>query len=481
MALRIGEYWASLWAVVLLLAWVIRIVMLFWVPTRRSPEAARSWLLLIFFQPAVGLMLYWLIGRAEMPRWRRRRIRQLKQRLVPLLERVRGREGLSVDGVDPQVMPAANLAGRLGMLPILGGNVVELLSDYSGALARLAADIEAAQEHVHLLYYIFGSDEGTRPVIDALRSAASRGVACRILVDSYGSRNLLKKLRADLHGPGIELCEVLQAGWFSHTGIRGDLRNHRKLAVIDGRVGYTGSQNLIRADFRPGVRYEELVVRVCGPVVHELQYVFCCDWLLETEELLEGEGLFPQINAAGEIAAQVLPSGPSWGPLCLQRIVVQLMHMAQRRVVVTTPYFIPDESLLQAMQTAALRGVEVRLLVSEEEEQVLVSRAQQSWYEELLESGVKIHLFRRHFLHAKHITVDDNISVVGSCNMDIRSFVLNAEISLLIYDSGLTRELQQRQADDLRRSRVLTAGEWRSRSVGAKFVQNLCRLLSPVL
>ena len=160
---------------------------------------------------------------------------------------------------------------------------------------------------------------------------------------------------------------------------------------------------------------------------------------------------------------------------------MQLMHMAQHRVVVTTPYFIPDESLLQAMQTAALRGVEVRLLVSEEEEQILVSRAQQSWYEELLESGVQIHLFRRHFLHAKHITVDDSISVVGSGNMDIRSFVLNAEVSLLIYDSGLTQELQQRQAEDLRRSRVLTAGEWSGRSVGARFVQNLCRLLSPVL
>lgn len=306
---------------------------------------------------------------------------------------------------------------------------------------------------------------------------------CRILVDAHGSRYLIDKLTDDLRSGGkqIELREVLPHGVFSRSWIRRDLRNHRKLAVIDGRIGYTGSQNLVRANFRPGVQYEELVVRCCGPVVLELQYVFCCDWLLETDEILEGPEVFPEPSPEGEIAAQVLPSGPSWTPLCLQRIVVQLMHISQRRVVVTTPYFIPDESLLQAMQTAALRGVEVRLLVSEEEEQILVSRAQQSWYEELLESGVQIHLFRRHFLHAKHITVDDSISVVGSCNMDIRSFVLNAEVSLLIYDTGLTRELQQRQAEDLRNSRVLTAGEWSRRSMGRRFIQNLCRLLSPVL
>ena len=481
MAVQISESWAMIWAVWVALAWVIRIAMLFWVPTRRSPEAARSWLLLIFFQPAAGVVLYWLIGRAEMPRWRRRRIYRLQRRLKPLWGRVRVHAGGCIEGLDAAVMPAAKLASRLGMLPILDGNRVELLSDYEGALARLAADIDAATEHVHLLYYIFGSDEGTRPVIEAICRAAGRGVECRILVDSYGSRGMLQRLRADFEGSGVDLREVLRASWLPRAGIRRDMRNHRKLAVIDGRVGYTGSQNLIRANFRSGVRYEELVVRVCGPVVHELQYVFCCDWLLETDELLEGNGLFPAIDAAGGIAAQVLPSGPSWTPLCLQRILVQLMHMAQHRVVVTTPYFIPDESLLQAMQTAALRGVEVRLLVSEEEEQILVSRAQQSWYEELLESGVQIHLFRRHFLHAKHITVDDSISVVGSGNMDIRSFVLNAEVSLLIYDSGLTRELQQRQAEDLRRSRVLTAGEWSGRSVGARFVQNLCRLLSPVL
>jgi cardiolipin synthase len=149
--------------------------------------------------------------------------------------------------------------------------------------------------------------------------------------------------------------------------------------------------------------------------------------------------------------------------------------------VITTPYFIPDEAFLQALQTAALRGVEVRLMVSEREEQFLVSQAQQSWYEELLACGVQIQLFHRHFLHAKHITIDHGISVLGSCNMDIRSFVLNAEISLLVYDSGFTRSVQELQARDLRRSRPLTAAEWQRRGRVVRAIQNLCRLLSPLL
>ncbi|MFM7037629.1 MAG: cardiolipin synthase, partial [Planctomycetaceae bacterium] len=368
-----------------------------------------------------------------------------------------------------------------GTLPILEGNSIELIADYHGSLARLAADIESSVSHVHLLYYIFGCDSATQPIIDALLRAQARGVQCRILVDAYGSRSLFPELAAVLRRGGIEIRELLPTGLFSRAGIRCDLRNHRKLAVIDGRVGYTGSQNLIRPDFRPGIRYEELVVRVTGPVVLELQYVFCCDWLLETDQMLDSPDLFPNPPVTGSIAAQVLPSGPSWTPLSLQRIVVQLIHSAQHRVVVTTPYFIPDESLLQALQTAALRGAEVRLMVSEREEQFLVSQAQRSWYEELLACGVEIQLFRRHFLHAKHITIDDSISVIGSCNMDIRSFMLNAEVSLLIYDTAFTRDLQQLQTLDLHRSRPLTALEWRRRGRIAKVTQNLCRLFSPLL
>ncbi len=481
MSVQFPEFWAFLSPLLLLLEWGIRLLMLIWVPVRRSPESARSWLLLIFFEPLAGLFLYGFIGRAELPRVRRRRFRQLNIRLASVAEQLLRRPEIHQPAVDAAALPAAKLASRVGSLPILDGNRIELIAEYHESLDRLAADIDAAEQHVHLLYYIFASDAVTQPILDALQRASARGVRCRVMVDAYGSRSHLPRLAARLREAGVEIREVLPTGLFSRAGFRRDLRNHRKLAVIDGQIGYTGSQNLIRPDFRPGIRYEEVVVRVTGPVVLELQYVFCCDWLLETDELLDGPEFFPAPAVTGSIAAQVLPSGPSWTPLSLQRIVVQLIHSAQHRVVITTPYFIPDEAFLQALQTAALRGVEVRLMVSEREEQFLVSQAQCSWYEELLGCGVRIHLFRRHFLHAKHITIDDSISVIGSCNMDIRSFVLNAEISLLIYDRDFTVSLQQLQACDLHRSRSLTAAEWQQRGRFTRVIQNLCRLLSPLL
>jgi cardiolipin synthase A/B len=259
-----------------------------------------------------------------------------------------------------------------------------------------------------------------------------------------------------------------------------DLRNHRKIAVIDGRVGYTGSQNLICADFKERISYEDLMVRVTGPVVLELQYIFAADWFVETDEILDSETEFPGPEIAGSVPAQALPSGPAFSTQNNQRLFVALVHGARRQVVLTTPYFIPDEALLQAMQTAVLRGVDVHLIVSEEGDQRLVSLAQESYYDELLEAGVNIHVYGKNFLHAKHLSIDDSVAVIGTSNLDIRSFALNAELMLIIYDTGVAAELAAEQKRYYENSRLLTLATWQQRSIGRKFVQNLARLLSPL-
>jgi cardiolipin synthase len=260
-----------------------------------------------------------------------------------------------------------------------------------------------------------------------------------------------------------------------------DLRNHRKIAVIDGRVGYTGSQNLVAADFKDGLSYEDLMVRVTGPVVLELQHVFAADWFLETNEVLDGATESPAPEIAGGIPAQALPSGPGFPTQNNQRLFVALVHGARTRVVLTTPYFIPDEPLLQAMQTAALRGVEVHLVVSEKGDHVIVSLAQESYYEELLEVGVRIHLYRKNFLHAKHLSVDNSVAVIGTSNLYIRSFALNAEVMLMIYDADVAARLAAEQERYFANSRLLTLATWGQRSFGRRFAQNLARLLSPLL
>jgi cardiolipin synthase len=274
---------------------------------------------------------------------------------------------------------------------------------------------------------------------------------------------------------------MLPTGLLRLRTSRLDLRNHRKIAVIDGRVGYTGSQNLVDAEFKPGLIYEEMVVRVTGPIVLALQYVFMSDWFLETDQFLDSKAVFPDPETPGITVVQALPSGPGFPLPNNQRLMVALVHGARKRVVITTPYLIPDDALLQALQTAVARGVEVHLVLSKQRDQLLVGLAQASYYDELLESGVRIHLYHERFLHAKHASFDDRLAVIGSSNMDIRSFVLNAEILLLFYDEGVATRLRAAQERYFAGSAELTLQEWRQRPRTARFFENLARLLSPLL
>jgi cardiolipin synthase len=460
--------------------WATRLAMVVVVPFRRTPAAAKGWLLLIFFEPVVGLLLYLLIGRARLPRQRRDQLARLPTAMAKVVERLANHPNVFHPDVGPALSPAVTLAENLGGMPILGGNAVELLVDYDATIARLAADIDRAKNHVHLLFYIFADDNATAPVIEAVGRAAARGVRCRVLADAIGSLAGLRTLRPKLAAAGVALHALLPIRLVPWRKTRLDLRNHRKIAVIDGRVGYTGSQNLVAADFKGG-SYEDLMTRVTGPVVLDLQYVFAADWFLETDEVLDGEAEFPSPEIAGAVPAQALASGPDFPTQNNQRLIVALVHGARRRVVLTTPYFIPDEPLLQAMQTAALRGVEVHLVVSEKSDHRVVALAQASYYEDLLEAGVRVHLYRKNFLHAKHLSVDDAVALIGTSNLDIRSFALNAEVVLMIYDHGVTARLAAEQDRYLADSRLLSLSEWRQRPFGGKVAENLARLVSPLL
>ncbi|HXH01846.1 MAG TPA: cardiolipin synthase [Candidatus Competibacteraceae bacterium] len=462
--------------------WLVRLAMLVVVPLRRSPEAAKGWLLLILFLPWPGLLLYLLIGRPRLPRWRRARFAQLPALLGMVRERLGSQlSGRRLEPEQAQLVPAARLVSQLAHFTPLGGNAVELLSDYDGTLRRLVADIDAARDHIHLLFYIMADDAGGGPVIAALARACRRGLRCRVLVDAVGASDYLRPLLARLRAVGVEAQSVLPVHWLILNAPRMDLRNHRKLAVIDGRIAYTGSQNLVSAGFKPGLIYEDLMVRVRGPLVLQLQAVFLADWYLETGQILDAPRLLPVPEECGPVVAQALPSGPDYPNQNNQRLLVTLLHQARSRVIITTPYFVPDEALLQALQTAVLRGVEVHLVVAAQIDQWLVGFAQRSYYEELLELGVRIYHYRERFLHAKHMSWDDTLALIGSSNIDIRSFVLNAEISVVFYDAGVTAVLRREQERYLELAEELELERWRRRPLYLQILQNLARLLSPLL
>jgi cardiolipin synthase A/B len=462
--------------------WAIRIVMLFIIPQRRRPNSAMAWLLVIFFLPWPGLALYWLIGSNRLPKRRIELHNLMRDRLQAASARLDKFPNVVRPQLGPRATEAVKLAEHLGYMPILGGNDVELIAETKTFIDRLVADIDAAQTHVHLLFYIFTGDDTGRRVIDALTRAARRGVKCRVLVDGVGSRQLLKHWGKPMRADGIELREALPVGLFRRSVARLDLRNHRKLAVIDGRIGYTGSQNIVDAGYgRKDLAWYDLMLRLRGPILLELQQVFVTDWHFETDEVLDGATIFPVPEPAGEIDVQTLPSGPNYPTENYQRMVVAAIHAAERRVAITTPYFVPDDPFLQAIETAVLRGVEVELVVPRKVDQRLVGAASRSYWDELLAMGVNLYLYDKGLLHAKTMCVDDSIAFIGSSNFDIRSFALNFEINLLFYGPEVADQLRRQQDLYLKDSFQLTADRWAQRATRKTLFQNIARLLSPLL
>jgi cardiolipin synthase len=465
----------------LVLEWTIRIGMLIVIPFRRSPDAARNWLLVGFFLPVPALLLYLMIGRPTYPRWRQRRAVDARRLLGNARDEIAHSRHCTQPKLPDTLTPSALLIEHLGQFPALGGNKVDLIVDYEAVINAIVADIDRASRHVHILTYIFADDRTGGRIIDALGRAVARGVACRVLIDALGSHTWAKQVMRRLKANGVEAQQALPITFLRLKSARADLRNHRKITVIDGHVGYIGSQNLVDADFAKNKVNHELVVRACGAVVLELQAIFAADWFLEAGESLNARDLFPHRPAEGKAVAQVLPSGPDYPLAGAGQLVTAMIAGARHRVVITTPYFIPDEPLLKVMQTAVLRGVEVVLLVSAVTDHLFVSLAEQSYYDQLLQAGIEIYRFRDGLLHAKHLSIDDDISFVGSSNMDIRSFLLNSEASLVLFDRIAITSLQAEQRRIMAASDRLSLAQWKTRPPLKKVAENVARLVSPLL
>lgn len=459
--------------------WLIRIAALFWIPSRSRPAAARSWLLLVGFVPLLGLPIYLVLGQPWISAQRRERqaaaSRSIVEKQAPLSRLRWGTHR------DPAIVgdDIARLAERLGGFMPMTGNDVTLLDDYDASLAALLADIDAAQHELHLLYYLMLDDAVGRAFADALQRAARRGVRCRLLLDAVGAKPGLRAFAKPLRAAGVQVQLMLAGGLAWRRSSRMDLRNHRKIAVIDGRIGYTGSQNLAQAEFVRGFPNREVVARVQGPVVAQLAALFASDWYIETGEALEIDAVAS--TASGESPAQVLPSGPAYPFENARNAVIAMIQRAQRKVVLATPYFVPDDATLDALRIAALSGIDVQLILSKTNNQRLSAWTQASYYDELLLAGVRIALYRPHFLHAKHMSIDDGVALVGSINLDIRSFALNAEVGLLCYDPAVVARLRAIEADYLAQSDAVDLAVWRRRPAWRGSLEGIARLADSLL
>lgn len=461
----------------LIVDWAIRLAALLWIPNRTTPAAARSWLLLVGFIPLLGLPLYLLLGHPWLSRERIRR--QARASVVIREEQVPLRQLRWMPPGETAAAEIVPLIERQGDFMATHGNAVALLDDYDASLAALLADIEAARQQVHLLYYLMFDDSVGDAVTEALERAAVRGVRCRLLLDAVGAKRGLRRYGKRLRAAGVQVHDLLPGGLRWRRSGRMDLRNHRKIAIIDNTVAYIGSQNLAAAGFIPGRPNRELVARVQGPVVAHLEGVFASDWYIETGERLEVKTGSPVCSQ--DIATQLLASGPAYPFENARDTVNALIHAARRKVVLTTPYFVPDDATLSALRIAALSGVDVQLVLSASNNQPLTAWAQHSYYAELLACGVKIALYRPHFLHAKHLSVDDGIALVGSINLDIRSFALNAEIGLVCYSREVVARMRQVEADYLAHADTVELPEWSKRPAWRRGREGIARLADSLM
>ena len=461
----------------------LRIALLGIIPHNRKPSSAMAWLLLILLIPFVGFAVFLVLGRTQIGRSRHE-----KQAEVNELIRQRTSEAVAPRDPRPSYLDSVTTLNRnLGAFPASNGNAVALYADYRESIDAMTAAVERAQHFVHAQFYITAWDSMTAPFFDALVRATARGVTVRLLFDYLGSKGIpgYRDMLTRLDETQIAWRALLPVGLRKGELRRPDLRNHRKILVVDGAEAFMGSQNLIEPGYdkeknhKAGREWVELTCRVTGPVVAALDAVFATDWYSETDELLMDELVPATADASGDLTCQVIPSGPGFATENNLRAFTTLLYSARRRISITSPYFVPDESLLYAVTTAAHRGIDVELFVSEEGDQFMVHHAQCSYYDALLEAGVRIYLYPAPYvLHSKHFSIDEDVAVLGSSNMDLRSFGLNCEVSLMLEGGDVVSRMRKVEDAYRMQSRELTKQEWARRPWTSRYADNVMRLTS---
>ncbi len=480
--------------VVIVLEASLRVGLSLRVLLRGLPTAVTtSWIVLILVFPVVGSVAYLLVGESRIGRRRLLREGAVHPAYAEYLSQLRQKTEhmpKALSAVDRRLAQEAEVADGL---PVLGGNDVELLADAGACFDAFLEAIDAAERWVMLEFFIWDTQGRVEEVAEALVRARGRGVECRVLVDAVGSRSFFRSEQArTLRDHGVSITAALPAGLGKAPLFRRvDHRNHRKLLVVDDRLAIVGSMNMADpACFKTkaGVgAWVDLMAIVRGPVVELLSLVTIRDWETEArEDLTERRDILRRccLKAAGAMAVQVVPSGPglgAGGKGGIHGLVLSAIYAADKRLTITTPYFVPEPSVVTALQSAARRGVEVVIIVPKRSDTVLTHFAGRAFFGELLEAGVQIAEFAGGLLHTKSIVVDDEIVLFGSVNLDPRSFYLNFELTTIVYDNDATRAIHARQQVYLQESTMIDPTAWRERALPKRLASNIAQLFSPVL
>ena len=477
---------ASLWMVSI---WLLHVVFMARAVLRRhrDPASRLAWVVVMAVVPLLGIIAYLLLGETNIGR---RRIAAMRKVLAQLPAASHTPDAVTTNfqaEIPPSYLHLFQVGRSInGFVPV-GGNRARLLADSNATIDALVNDIDVASEHVHLVFYIWLPDHNGRKVAEALKRAAKRGVACRAMADGLGSRALIASAHwSALRDAGVKVASALPIGNPLLRALRGriDLRNHRKIVVIDNCITYCGSQNcadpefLVKAKYAPWV---DAVIRFEGPIARQNQHLFASDWMAEVDEDLSE--ILRQALPAGErgFAAQVIGTGPTARYSAMPEVFETLMFAARRELVISTPYYVPDESMQAALCACAQRGVAVTIIFPARNDSLIVGAASRSYYADLLAAGVRIFEYQGGLLHTKSLTLDGEITLIGSANMDRRSFDLNYENNILFYDPALTADVRRRQDDYLAGSCEFTAALVSRWPLARRLLNNATAMFGPVL
>lgn len=468
---------------------VIEVILISRVMTRphRDPASRIAWMTVIAALPFVGMLIYLLFGETNIGRRRIRRMQQVIQRMPPMATVLPSDARHAQANVPERYQHLFRMGESINGFDVVGGNSARLMADSNTAIESMVSDIDAATNHVHLLFYIWLPDNNGLKIVEALKRAARRGVQCRAMADDLGSRTMIHSEHwKSMQQAGVHLARALPIGNPLLRPFRGriDLRNHRKILVVDGQVTYCGSQNcadpefLVKAKFAPWV---DAVLRFEGPIVRQNQHLFASDWMSHTDEDLDGLLREPIPAPRTGFPAQVIGSGPTVRYSAMPEVFESLMHAARRELTISTPYYVPNESMQSALCAAAWRGVTTTIILPAKNDSWVVGGASRSYYAELLEAGVEIYEFVGGLLHTKSLTLDGEVTLIGSANMDRRSFDLNYENNILFYDPNLTRIVLARQQEYLASARPVTRNVVESWSLARRLGNNTLATLGPIL
>ncbi len=475
-----------LWVVLhvtIVVACIIRILL----RPHRQPESRMAWLVVVLVLPYAGALAYLLLGETNVGRKRVARIKKIFEDL-PRPEDTPGWINLGDARLElGQWAPLFSVGESINGYQPVGGNRAELMKDSDATIDEMVADIDAAIDHVHLMFYIWLTDTNGMKVVEALKRAASRGVTCRAMVDDLGSRDMLRSRSwKEMAAAGVKTASALKIDkpLLRIFDGRVDLRDHRKILVIDNRITYCGSQNCADPAFLPKAKYApwvDAVMRFEGPIVRQNQHLFASDWMANVDEDISDVLRQPMDPVPAGFIAQVVGTGPTIRNSAMPEMFESLMYAARQELFITTPYYVPNSPIQAALCAAANRGVDTTIIFPERNDDFAVGATSRSYYEELLSSGVKIYEYRLGILHTKSMTLDGQITLIGSANMDRRSFDLNYENNILLLDPSVTAEMRARQAQYQEDSRPVTLDAVQAWSWRQRIWNNALAIVGPLL